>query len=74
MAAGSPLAVLGKAVLGMVRQNIAARCPAESVTDIMVRMFNDDSRQEPSKCGVRGTNCTVHVCIHMVRCANPARR
>lgn len=74
MAAGIPLNVLNKAALGVLRQNMAARCPAESQTDVIVSIFNDD-RHDPQVWCWRH-HCayhTVHVCIHMQRSANIAK-
>jgi hypothetical protein len=71
MAAGIPLDVLNKATLGVVRENMAARCPAESQADVMVSIFND-----PRQAWCRRRHCachTVHVCIHIMYLANTAQ-
>lgn len=47
LADDATLDVLGKAVLGVVQQHMAARCPRESPSDVIFNVFND-TRHDPA--------------------------
>lgn len=56
------LDVLDKAVLGVVQQHIAARCPPESPTDVMFNLFNDP-RHDPT---IQHPWCWRRRCAHHI--------
>lgn len=64
MAAGVPFTVLNKAALGIVRQNIADRCPSESETDVVFSIFNDG--HDPAPVLSAAPLCIPYcVCVHV---------
>jgi hypothetical protein len=68
MAADIPLAVLDRAALGIVRQNIADRCPSESQTDVVFSIFNDG--HDPANLRHRCAYHTLYACMYSMHSAN----